>query len=115
MSGKTSMGNRFGALLTIALAVGPARCFAGDIVNGWSDTASIQLMRSYTAFTEFLLSVPQAGCGTASYSESWWRLPLDGSEANRYKRAILLGAFLSGKRVQLRCESSQVTDVAVAE
>jgi len=102
-------------LYLVAFSLTPSLCLAGDIVNGWSDLASIQLVRSYAAYTEFLLPVSQAGCGTATYSESWWRLPLDASEASRYKRAMLLAAFMGGKRVQLRCENSQVTDLIVAE
>jgi len=103
------------AVILIGLLLAPALGTAGDIVNGWSDTASIQLMRSYATYTDFLLPVSQAGCGTASLSESWWRLPLDSSEASRYKRAALLGAFLAGKPVQLRCENSTVTDFAIGQ
>jgi hypothetical protein len=99
----------------ITILMSASASHAGDMINGESAVATIQQMRSYATYTEFLLIVPQAGCGTPGYSESWWRMPLDGTEANRYKRAILLGAFLSGRPVKLRCEASQVTDFTVAE
>ncbi len=36
-------------------------------------------------------------------------------EASKYKRAVLLAAYMSGKTVNLRCEGSIVTDFTVAD
>src|SRR3954454_11154384 len=100
--------------LTCALAASTC-CLAGDIVNGWSDASVIQQIRSYATYTDLQLLVPQVGCGTAIDSLSWWRMPLEPSEANRYRRAIILAAFTAGQTVQLRCENSQVTDFVVVK
>jgi len=85
---------------------------AGDIVNGWSDVSSIQQVRSLWSGTDVLLTASQAGCGTSDPT-SWWHLPFTNSDAGRLKQSALLGAYLAGKRVQLRCESSAVTDFVV--
>lgn len=87
---------------------------SGDIVNGWSEVTSIVTVRSHQAATDFLLSSSLAGCGTTD-SASYWKLVLDATEASRFKRAALYGAYLAGKRVQLRCEGSQVTDFHVTD
>jgi hypothetical protein len=39
----------------------------------------------------------------------------NGAEADKYKRAALLGAYLAGKYVNLRCENSKVTDFYIQD
>ena len=87
---------------------------AADIVNGMSERTTITGIRSYFSFTDFILNSSVGGCGTPD-GESIWRLPLTSSDASRFKRAMLLGAYLAGKKVTLRCENSVVTDFFVAD
>lgn len=88
---------------------------AGDIINGWSDVTTILEMRSTSTVVDLRLNSSIAGCGTPADGSSYWRVAIDTSETNRHKRAMLLAAYLSGKRVQLRCENSMVSDFAVAD
>lgn len=86
----------------------------GDIVSGRSEVTSILTVRSYASQTDFLLASSLAGCGTPD-SPAYWKLALDSTDASRFKRAALYGAYLAGKCVQLRCEGSQVTDFHVTD
>jgi len=100
-------------LALLCVLVASSDCIAGDVVNDWSGVSVIQQIRSYATYTDIQLLVPQVGCGTPSDSLSWWRMPVEPTEANRYRRAIILAAFAAGQTVQLRCENSQVTDLVV--
>jgi len=107
-----------GSALLLAVAgsiLVSSSAFAGDIVNGWSDVTTIVEMRNHSGVIDFRLNSSVAGCGTANDSASYWRVAVDSSEASRHKRATLLAAYIAGKRVQLRCESSMVSDFVVTE
>ena len=83
-----------------------------DSINGMSERTTIVGMRSFFSFTDFILDSSVGGCGTTD-GESIWRLPLTSADASKFKRAALLGAYLAGKRVSLRCENSVVTDFSI--
>lgn len=89
---------------------------ADDIVNGWSASYSggssrISGVVSEWSRTLFALNTGTATCGHPGY----WSLPMGASEADRFKRAALLAAYISQKGVNLRCEGSRVTDFHIEE
>jgi hypothetical protein len=88
---------------------------AGDIINGWSEAAGILEIRNFASFFDVKLSSSLAGCGTSGESASYWRVPVDASEFSKRKVAAIHAAYLAGKRVQLRCESSTVSDFTIVE
>lgn len=98
------------ALFTVLLA---QLCMAGDIVNGRSAATSISEVRYQSVQIDFRLVSNLAGCGTPADSASYWRVILDATEIGRYRRTALLAAYMTGKRVQLRCEQSSITDFTV--
>jgi hypothetical protein len=101
--------------LLICLVALPAYAAAGDIANGWSDLTTISEMRNHSGVIDVRLNSSSAGCGTPGDSASYWRMVIDSSEVGKNRRATLLAAYLSGKRVQLRCENSVVSDFVVSD
>jgi hypothetical protein len=99
-------------LACLMLALGAE---AGDVVNGWSDVTTITEMRSRTSVVDVRLNSTVAGCGTPADTQSYWRIAIDSSEISRHRRASLMAAYVAGKRVQLRCENSAVSDFVVLD
>ena len=91
---------------------------AANVINGWSSDytggpTKIIGISSYFSATWFKLQT-SAGCG----ADEHWSLPIPNGnsvEADRYKRALLVSAYVAGKRVSLRCENSAVTDFQVVD
>jgi len=76
-AGKKIVGALAGLLLS-------SSAMSADIVNGWSELTTITQIRSYYSETHFRLD-----------SASVWRLPMDASDAGKYKRAALLAAYMN--------------------
>jgi hypothetical protein len=118
-AGKPMNLNRHLQIVTVVVAgifpLVPVPGFAGDVVNGWSDATTITEMRNHSGVIDVRLNSLTAGCGTPGDSASYWRVVVDSSESSRHRRASLLAAYVSGKRVQLRCENSIVTDFVVLD
>lgn len=99
--------------LFVLLGLGQFPAYSGDIVNGWSDKASIIMIRHHSGVVDYLLTSPLSGCGTPSDSQSFWRQPIEDTIDNKDRRALLYLAYAAKKEVQLRCENSHVTDVMI--
>ena len=107
-------------LFCMALGLVPIAVLSGDIVSGWSTQFSgggpskiVEMVSEYSRTFFLLDNVGSDGCGNSQY----WKLPMDLGipDADKYKRATLLAAYMAGKGVKLRCENSNVTDFVVSD
>ena len=87
------------------VALLPSLTWGADVVNGWTGQTKIVKLVSGHSQTLIQLSGISNGCGHSSY----WSL-LIGQQASDEKLSLLMTAYLSGKFVNLRCESSRITD-----
>lgn len=83
----------------------------------WSNESQILMIRSYWSFTDFKIDGTD-GCGSAG--DGWWRLGMHSSNvtidrALEYKKSMLLAAYMSGKKVQLRCENETISDFTIGD
>ena len=102
-------------LMVASLGFFQVNAYAGDIVNGWSEKASITQLRHASGRVDLLLTSSLAGCGTPSDAASWWRVPVLESIDNKDRRALMYLAYAVGKKVKLRCENSLVSDLIVSD
>jgi len=102
-------------VISFSLTVGLPSAYAGDIVDGWSDKESIISIRHHSEVVDYLLTGSMSGCGTPSDASSYWRQAIEDNAINKDRRALLYLAYATGKKVQLRCENSHVTDLAIAD
>lgn len=84
-----------------------------EILPNASLPARIVEIESFNDFTLYKLEPGGGGCGSGDGVR--WRLDMDNTEANKYKRAMLFGAYMAGKIVVLRCELSRVTDFSIKD
>lgn len=104
--------HKLSLILVLGFGLTSAReAAAADIVNGWSVQTTITEVYSLTSLSMFKLSGVADGCGHPSY----WQLPLPDTVAAKTKIALITAAFIAGKRVSVRCESSYVTDFQILE
>jgi hypothetical protein len=96
----------FAILIIVSCAVSAA------IPGTTSGPTKIVAMETYTTYVLIKLQNSAGGCGSADNIH--WKLPIDSTESNRYKRSVLLAAYMAGKTVELRCESSQITDFSIS-
>ncbi len=99
--------------LAALLGLGQFPVYCGDIVTGWSDKATIVMIRHHSGVVDYLLTSSLSGCGTPSDSQSFWRQPVEDAIDNKDRRALLYLAYAAKKEVQLRCENSYVTDAII--
>jgi hypothetical protein len=96
-------------MMVLGIATAPMHAVSADVVNGWSQSATITKIHSLGSATLFKLSVGSETCGHPDF----WSLPLEDTARGRAKLSILLAAYTAGKTVTLRCENSAVTDFEV--
>lgn len=105
-------------VLAALLSVPTFGAFAAEISHGqWSNASKILKITSYWSYTTFKLEGTD-GCG--GVGDGWWRLETQSSNTTKdraleYKKSMLLAAFSAGKTVQLRCESSAISDFSIEE
>lgn len=90
--------------------------YGAEVAHGqWSDKSQIIEIRSFWSFTDYKINGTD-GCGSAG--DGWWRLNNQSSNdtiasALEYKKSMLLASFMAGKKVQLRCEHTAISDFIV--
>ena len=96
--------------VSIIFIIIPLTSKAADVVDGWSGEDSIKKILSTHSSTYFKLASNTTGCGRPDH----WELKIAATDdSNNIKHSLLLAAYMSGKTVNLRCETSKVTDFEI--
>ena len=94
----------------------PTQIIAGQMQDGnWSSFYPIEEIQSNWSYTKFKIAT-STGCGLVG--DGWWKLNMaESTEAQNkaldYKKAMLLAAYMAGKKVSLRCESNAISDFKI--
>ena len=84
--------------------------FSADVINGWSTHTTITKIYSENSRTLFKLVGIDEGRG----HPDWWALVMDG-DPSKVNLSLLLAAYTAGKTINLRCESSKLTDFEISQ
>ena len=103
-------------VLSALFLVSTFGAFGAEVSHGqWSNPTKILKITSNWSYTTFKINGTD-GCG--GVGDGWWRLETQSTNTTKdqalgYKKSMLLAAFVSGKDVQLRCESSAISDFTI--